>query len=77
MESLLTPIDYADDKGTKSQDEWKETYDTNNLRQIVLIYELEEYEEILGLIGRIRDVADLESNTEAVTEAIRAYKVEG
>ena len=76
---LSKPLDYSNDPGDPkgTVEDKKEIYDNTTLRQITLIYSEEEYDEVLGLIGRIRDLGEMESNTEAVTAAIRAYKVEG
>jgi hypothetical protein len=74
---VTKPLDYSNDPGDPrgTLEDKKEFFDNTTLRQIVLIYDESEYDEVLGLIGRIRDLAELESNTEAVTAAIRAYKV--
>ena len=77
MLELSKPLDYSNDPGDPkgTVEDKKDIYDNTTLRQITLIYDEDEYDEVLGLIGRIRDLAELESNTEAVTAAIRAYKV--
>ena len=78
MLELSKPLDYANDPGDPrgTVEDKKEMYDNTTLRQITLIYDEAEYDEVLGLIGRIRDLGEMESNTEAVTAAIRAYKID-
>ena len=78
MLELSKPLDYANDTGDPrgTVEDKKEMYDNTTLRQITLIYDEAEYDEVLGLIGRIRDLGEMESNTEAVTAAIRAYKID-
>ena len=76
---LSKPLDYANDPGDPqgTVEDKKEVYDNTSLRQITLIYDEDEYEEVLGLISRIRDVGEMETNTEAVTAAVKAYKING
>ena len=77
MLELSKPLDYSNDPGDPkgTVEDKKDIYDNTTLRQITLIYDEDEYDEVLGLIGRIRDLGEMESNTEAVTAAIRAYEV--
>lgn len=77
MVELSKPIDYANDTGDPrgTNEDKKDLYDNTTLRQITLIYNEDEYEEVLGLINRIRDVKEMETNTEAVTAAVKAYKL--
>ena len=77
MLELSKPLEHSDPNAPKDKtvEEWKEVYDNSTLRQIILMYDESEYDEVLGLIGRIRDLGEMETNTEAVTAAIRAYKV--
>jgi hypothetical protein len=45
------------------------------VRQITLIFSEEKFEDIMGLIGKIREAGGHENNTDAVEQAIRSFKV--
>lgn len=72
IETLMTQIYQGDERG-KTPEEWAELYDESQVRQIVLIYPEEEFDEIMGIVGRIRDENGLSNNTEAVTLALKKF----
>ena len=74
---VTKPVDYSDPEVPKDKTlkEWKDVYDSTNLRQITLIFQEEEFAGILEKINAIREAKGLETNTEAVSEALNAYKI--
>ena len=72
---LHSPLSHEDSAEDTSIADKKEVYDNTTLRQITLIYQEEEYEEILEKINQIREAKELETNTDAVTVALQAYKL--
>lgn len=72
---LHSPLSHEDSAEDTSIADKKEVYDNTTLRQITLIYQEEEYEEILEKINEIREAKELETNTDAVTVALQAYKL--
>lgn len=74
---VTKPLDYDGDPGDPkgTVEDMKDIYDNTNLRQITLIYQEEEYVGILEKINAIREAKGLETNTEAVSEALNAYKI--
>mgnify|MGYP003113238002 CR=1 FL=1 len=72
---LHSPLSHEGSEEDTSIADKKEVYDNTTLRQITLIYQEEEYEEILEKINEIREAKELETNTDAVTVALQAYKL--
>ena len=72
---LHLPLSHEGSEEDTSIADKKEVYDNTTLRQITLIYQEEEYEEILEKINEIREAKELETNTDAVTVALQAYKL--
>lgn len=72
---LHSPLSHEDSAEDTSIADKKEVYDNTTLRQITLIYQEDEYEEILEKINEIREAKELETNTDAVTVALQAYKL--
>ena len=62
----------SEERGTTPADEI-ENYQNSTVRQIVLILDVAEYEEIVGKLEAIKTKFDLENNTLAALEAIRNY----
>lgn len=50
----------------------QEQYDQSDVRQIVLIFNQEEFEEMLGNLQRLREKLQVESNTEAIKILVKA-----
>lgn len=50
----------------------QEQYDQSDVRQIVLIFNQEEFEEMLGSLQRLREKLQVESNTEAIKILVKA-----
>jgi hypothetical protein len=55
-------------------EERMEIYENQAIRQVVLYYPKEDYEDILELLDWLRKHFQSETNTEAVTAALRAYR---
>jgi hypothetical protein len=72
---LHSPLSHEGSEEDTSIADKKEVYDNTTLRQITLIYQEDEYEEILEKINEIREAKELETNTDAVTVALQAYKL--
>ena len=72
---LHSPLSHEGSEEDTSVADKKEVYDNTTLRQITLIYQEDEYEEILEKINEIREAKELETNTDAVTVALQAYKL--
>lgn len=71
------PLDHASDPGDPygTVEDKKDIYDNTTLRQITLIYQEEEFAGVLEKINAIREAKGLETNTEAVSEALSAYQI--
>jgi ParB-like chromosome segregation protein Spo0J len=62
----------SEERGTTPADEI-ENYQNSTVRQIVLILDVSEYEEIVAKLEAIKTKFNLENNTLAALEAIRNY----
>jgi ParB-like chromosome segregation protein Spo0J len=62
----------SEERGTTPADEI-ENYQNSTVRQIVLILDVSEYEEIVEKLDSIKTKLNLENNTLAALEAIRNY----
>ena len=72
---LMTQVFQGDDTG-KTPDDYVDDWNNTTVRQIILIYDESNFDEILAKIGRIRDKHALDNNTDAVTMALNAFEVE-
>jgi ParB-like chromosome segregation protein Spo0J len=65
-------ISAGQERGT-TPDEALESYEQSSVRQIVLIMDVAEFEEIMGKLEIIKKAKELENNTLAAMVAIREY----
>ena len=72
---LMTQVFQGDDTG-KTPEDYVDDWNNTTVRQIILIYDESNFDEILAKIGRIRDKHGLDNNTDAVTMALNAFEVE-
>lgn len=72
----LDPLEYTKE-GTKDYgddplaEKFESEYASNSIRQIILLYDVADYESICADLDKIKDDQNLETNTDAVTYAIR------
>lgn len=73
IEEILNPpepeIAEVDFKG-KTMAEYKEAYDESVIRQIILVYSLEEYNAVIEAMGKYADQHGLSNNTEVVNHLL-------
>ena len=72
---VTSPLSNEEVKEGKTIEDYKVDFDNTTLRQITLIFQEEEYVGVLEKINAIREAKGLETNTEAVSEALNAYKI--
>ena len=71
MMSEFHPLE-GDESGL-SQPEQVDDYDNATIRQIMLILSVEEFEEAMALLEKVKDANDLTNNTEAVMHLLRCH----
>ncbi len=69
-------LDGADSKLGKSPEEALERYESTDIRQIMLIYDKEEYIRTMRIFEGIRKREQLETNTDVVTMLLEQYAEE-
>lgn len=73
IEEILNPpepeIAEVDFKG-KTMAEYKDAYDESVIRQIILVYSLEEYNAVIEAMGKYADQHGLSNNTEVVNHLL-------
>jgi len=60
----------SDDTG-RTPTQAKENYDTTSLRQVVLVFQADRYEEILDMLAAVREKEQVDNNAEAVERLLR------
>lgn len=77
IESILNPTDptavVGADEDMSTLDADLDTYLNGNIKQIVLYYDNDEYEEIVRLLEEIGKSLELENNTDIINHLIREY----
>lgn len=66
-------IDGSDREFGKTPEEYLERYNTTDVRQIVLIYDSQEYARVMAILADLRKREKVETNTEAVTILFEEY----
>ena len=78
LAKALEPMEYTTegvkDAGDGQVERGFEQYAATSVRQIVLIYDSDEYAEICEALEKIKAARELETNTDAVTYAIRSFE---
>ena len=73
--SVLEPMEYTTDgikgKHIGNKNRFEQMYATTDIRQIVLVFDKGEYEEITGMVETLKEEKSLSSNTEAFAFALR------
>ncbi len=66
----------ATDDGERNAtpEEALDTYNTTSLRQIVLVFQVEEYETVMGQLANVREIEKLDTNAAAVKFLLGLYK---
>lgn len=68
--SLMTQVFQGDDTGDDPTDKL-EVMQNTQLRQIMLVYKQEEFEEIIDLLEELKSKMSLETNHDVITQLIR------
>ena len=75
LSKALKPLEYTTEKvrdAGEGQSKRKfEAYENSTVRQIILIYSTDEYEEVCARLDKIKSAHNCETNTDAVTLAIQ------
>ncbi len=66
-------VQYGESEEGKSPEDQQEVYESGIVRQIVLIYGSEEYDEIWGILEDLRESMGVETNTDVITAILREY----
>lgn len=67
-------VKYGDNEMGRQPEDKMDFYEAGTIRQIVLLYGADEYAEVSELLAWLRTSLDVETNTDAVTAALRDYR---